>query len=74
MSRNVLADELRAAAQRLRQTPACTAPGPDCECKTAETLAETLDAEALRGEQLGLVDAFLLDTARRLNAAPGGAL
>lgn len=64
-------DELRQAAAHIRETPRCTTHQPDCECEFTDVLAGALEVQAVRGETEGVVDTYLLDVARKLNAKAG---
>lgn len=68
-----ISDELRAAAQHIRATPRCTTYQPDCDCDFSDMLADALDVQAARGETEGVVDTYLLEVARKLNAKAGAA-
>jgi len=67
VSKNDVAEELRAAALEIRKAPSCPEPDPSCKCEEAERLADAFELEALRCEESGVVAAGLLESARRIN-------
>lgn len=63
-----VSDELRQAAQHIRETARCAIPREGCGCDLTDVLATAFETQAVRGERVDRVDTYLLTVARQINA------